>query len=471
MLDLTSYGDAARPLRFFEEFSKIPHGSGNTAKIADYLEGFAKERGLFCVRDGANNVIIRKNATRGYENEPAIIFQGHIDMVAEKTPASKKDMARDGLELYVDGDFLRAKETTLGGDDGVAIAYALAVLDADDIEHPEFEAVFTSDEETGLDGANALDCSLLHGSALINVDSDDEGVFTVGCAGGLRLDAQLPVKREPFGQYCYELELGGLLGGHSGVEINKGRLNAIKLLGEAVSTLGDVRLVSMDGGNMDNAIPRHATALLMANAPLSAERLTEFISARRAAEPEIFVRLEEARTALLPLDADSERRFLHGLAAVPFGVIAMSRDIPELVETSMNLGILKTEGDAMKLSYSLRSSVEAEKAKLKARVRAEWESLGARVTERGEYPAWEYRKDSPLRDVMCSVFRELYGRGPEIVTIHAGLECGIFASKMPKLDCVSLGPDNFDIHTTEERLSLSSFGRVWEYLKAVLKKL
>ncbi len=473
MLDFKKYGKAERALRFFEEFSKIPHGSGNTAAIADYLVEFAKARGLYVNRDAANNVIIRKPATPGYEGKPAVILQGHTDMVAECEPGSGIDMTHDPLELYIDGDFLRAKKTTLGADDGVAIAYALAILDSDEIEHPEFEAVFTSDEETGLDGANALDTSLLHGRLLINVDSDDEGVFTVGCAGGLRMDIKLPIRRELYGAHAYSLKLDGLQGGHSGVEINKGRLNAMKELNRVIMAIPGARIVSFSGGNMDNAIPRLAEAVIRTDAKIinTDEFIEGFLSNRRKAEPDISLTIDEIFDTALPLDDDCNVKLSTGIHLNYSGVVAMSSDIPGLVETSMNLGILRTEADHIRISYSLRSSKEIEKKKLKGRVRGIYEGLGATVSERGEYPAWEYKKESLLRDTMCRVYRDMYGRDAEVITIHAGLECGIFSSKIEGLDCVSMGPDNFDIHTTEEHLSLSSFERVYNYILEVLKNI
>lgn len=473
MLDFKKWQDAAPALRFFEEFSKIPHGSGNTKKIADYLENFAKERKLFCVRDGADNVVIRKAASPGYESRPTVIFQGHTDMVLDKKSDCPLDMKKDPIELYIDGDFLRARGTTLGGDDGVALAYALAVLDSDEIPHPEFEAVFTSDEEIGLIGASALDTSFLNGKTMINIDSDVEGVFTVGCAGGLRLDARLPVKRSPYGKYTYELSLDGCRGGHSGVEIDKGRLNAIKELNCALSLIDGARLVSVFGGNMDNAIPRSAVFVFKSDKKIgiSDSAFEAFIAERKRIEPDLFLELKELEKGDTPLDEASHNALTAAIEKTPFGVVAMSRDIPDLPETSINLGIIRSEDDCVNITYSIRSSSESEKDKLKAKVRTIWENSGAQLSERGEYPAWEYKKDSHLRDTLCEIYRQTYQKEAKVITIHAGLECGIFSNKIPGLDCVSLGPDNFDIHTTEERLSLSSFARIWDFLKTVLKNI
>ncbi len=371
MLDFKKYGDAEAPLRHFAEFSKIPHGSGNTALIADYLVRFANERGLFVYRDSADNVVIRKPAALGYENRPTVIFQGHTDMVAEKTADAKIDMENDGLRLYADGDFLRAEGTTLGGDDGVAIAYALAVLDSNDIPHPEFEAVFTSDEEIGLIGAAALDTSVLRGRTLINIDSDIEGIFTVGCAGGLRMDADLPVLREDYGKHSYMLTLSGFKGGHSGVEIDKGRLNAVLELIKLVSMIPTARISEICGGNMDNAIPRSAECKFAADidAAQIEALFPSFLAERRDTEPDIELSLTSSKLSLSPLSERSCRDFCNTAITLSSGVIEMSRDIPGLVETSKNLGILRTDEDRIKISYSLRSSVGEEKRKTKSAVR------------------------------------------------------------------------------------------------------
>ena len=471
MLDFSKYGMAERAFRFFSQLSEIPHGSSNTERIAEYLFNFAKERGLYAKRDGANNVIIRKCATRGYEDRPTVILQGHSDMVAEKTPDSKRDLLTEGLSLYIDGDFLRARETTLGGDDGIALAYALAILDSDDIEHPEIEAVFTSDEEIGLLGAAALDCSELRGKILINIDSDEEGIFTVGCAGGVRADITLPLKRETLSHPVYSIGISGLLGGHSGIEIDKGRANAIKLLGEALVRLGDAaRLVSMRGGNMDNAIPRDASAVICS--PLSEKEISELLSELReenlGAEPEMCVGVVREEGLFSALTEESHKALVSIIAENPSGVIAMSRDIPGLVETSLNLGIVRVSRERAEITYSFRSSLEAAKDALVSSVRAVAKRYGADFETRGAYPAWEYRQSSHLRDTMCRVYREMYGKDAKVITIHAGLECGIFSNKIEGLDCVSIGPDNFDIHTTEEHLSLSSSARVFDFLLKLL---
>lgn len=476
MLSFSDYPTAERAFRFFEEISKIPHVSFHTDKLADYLEAFARERGLFCVRDKANNVLIRKGASAGYESHPTVVFQGHIDMVPEHLPEKKIDMETEPITLVRDGDFLRADGTTLGGDDGVAVAYALAVLDDDSLAHPEFEALFTSEEEVGLLGATALDPTPIRGRVMINIDSDDEGVFTVGCAGGARVDLSLGACKESATGAAFRVKIGGLAGGHSGAEIDKGRENAILLLAHilaAVRARGSVRIASALGGNADNAIPRNAECVFFAEGvdleeidAICKESLTNI----REKEPGATIKAEKVSDIKDAYSSSDTDRFLSLLSRVPNGVQAMSRAIAGLVETSLNLGVLDTE-NGFHITHSVRSSKEEEKDALIVTLRRLATDVGGTASVRGEYPAWEYREDSPLRDLLCRLFREMYGKEAKVLVIHAGLECGILSSKLPGLDCVSLGPDNFDIHTTEEHLSIPSFVRVYEYLLRVLAAL
>nr|MBQ8890751.1 aminoacyl-histidine dipeptidase [Clostridia bacterium] len=495
MLNIPEHPDCEAIFRHFESFSKIPHGSGNTAAIANFFVEFARDRGLEYYRDEADNVVIRKPATKGYEDRPAIIFQGHLDMVAEKKTGAPIDMEKEGLTLYRDGDYIRAKDTTLGGDDGVALAYAMAVLDSEDIPHPDFEAVFTSDEEIGLLGAVALAPEAVKGRLLINIDSDAEGIFTVGCAGGMRSDISLPVRYESAESgTAYKVRLHGFKGGHSGVEIDKGRANATKVLAEILNVIPDIRIASISGGNADNAIPRECEAIVLADSDFP-ERLRDVFAMRldmaavltnlpavdteaseskpqslRKTEHDATLDTERAASPESTLDRESTEKLLSLLVLLPSGVIAMSKELEGLVETSLNLGILRLDSEAH-ISFSVRSSKGEEKRRLGDLLSALAQSFGAGYAERGDYPAWEYRPASHLREVMKSVYENMYGKSPEIVTIHAGLECGIFTEKLPDVDCVSIGPDNLDIHTTEERLSIPSFVRVWKYLLEVLKNI
>ena len=474
MIDFSDHKNAEAVFGYFLEISKIPHGSGNTSHIANYLESFASDRGLEYFRDGANNVVIKKPATAGLESRPTVILQGHTDMVAEKLPTSDKNMETEGLEVYRDGDFLRAVGTTLGGDDGVAVAYALALLDSTDIPHPAIEALFTSDEEIGLIGAGALDTSMLDGKIMINIDSDDEGIFTVGCAGGVRNDVALPVSSAPSGDKKYKLTVSGLLGGHSGVEIDRGRANAIKLLATTVCDMENVRIASICGGNADNAIPRECTAYFT-----TSDDAESWVNLARAAcakaysetDPDVAFTLEETDFDFEPLDKDSTDKLLSIINDTPSGVIAMSREIEGLPESSQNIGIVKIENGVFRMTVSVRSAKSAKKAELAASIKSTAEKYGADYSSRGDYPAWEYKPDSRLRDVACKVFSDMYGKDASVITIHAGLECGIFSDKIEGLDCLSLGPDNYDIHTTEEHLSISSTARVWEFLLNVLKEI
>jgi dipeptidase D len=470
MLNFSDYPEVVEVFRFFEEISKIPHGSGHTDEIADYLVDFAKKRGLIYIRDEANNVIIKKAATKGFEARPTVILQGHTDMVAEKSADSPINMLTDGLELYRDGDFLRARGTTLGGDDGVAVAYALALLDSDDIAHPAIEAVFTSDEEIGLIGAGALNGEHIDGRIMINIDSDAEGIFTVGCAGGARIDITLPMKLSDTGATGYAITVDGLKGGHSGVEINKGRHNAVKILADILIGCKGARIFSLVGGNADNVIPRRAESFICCNKDELDRSIDSALKKYRSIEPDLNVTVSEATSEKI-YDLESSKALISLINSEPSGVISMSEDIKGLVETSLNLGIAKSNDTSASISFSVRSSKGTEKENLLTRVRKIAEEHGATHKTHGEYPGWEYKKDSRLRDVMCQVYEREYGVAAEVITIHAGLECGIFSDKLVGLDCVSIGPNNFDIHTVEERLSISSTARVWDFLKKVLKEI
>lgn len=474
MINIPEYPEVKSVFYFFEEISKIPHGSSNTKPIADYLVRFAAERGLEFYRDEADNVIIKKGATAGYESRPAVIIQGHTDMVAEKAPDCDKNMETEGLDLYRDGDFLRARGTTLGGDDGIAVAYALAILDASDIPHPPIEALFTSDEEIGLLGAAALDTSRLDGKIMINVDSDEEGIFTVGCAGGGRIDIKIPIEREACDGKRYTLKVGGLAGGHSGIEIGRGRENAIKIGAELLSKVFGARLITLTSGNMDNAIPREFAAEFSAidfDENRFSEVADEVLAKYKKNEPSVYAVVEASESKDTPLTEDSSKKILSAISKTPSGVIKMSEDIEGLVESSQNLGIARLLSDSFDFTVSVRSAVGESKRGLIENMRSIAKEFGASISVRGEYPAWEYKKDSPLRDICCRVYRESYGKEPEVITIHAGLECGIFSDKIDGLDCISIGPDNHDIHTTEEHLSISSSARVFDFIKKVLKEI
>ncbi len=464
--------------RFFEEMCAIPHGSGNTKAVSDWCVAFAKERGLEYHQDSLNNVIIIKKATPGYEQAGAVILQGHLDMVCEKTADCTKDMTREGLDLAVDGDSVYAKGTTLGGDDGIAVAMALAILDDDSIPHPRLEVVFTVDEEIGMLGAVDIDVAPLQGKTLINLDSEDEGIFTVSCAGGNMTCCRLPVQRVPFAGTALTIRVDGLQGGHSGSEIHKGRANANMVLGRALRTAGkaaEMRLVCADGGLKDNAIPPMAEAkIVTADAAAAQQALAALDAALKAeyrvTDPGIRLTVEPCQADLEPMDADSTKRAVCLLSCVPNGVQVMSADIAGLVQTSLNMGILKTAEDALTASFCIRSSVDSEKQMLKDRLACLTEQLGGTASFSGDYPGWAYLENSPLRDRMIEVYREQYGSDPRVEAIHAGVECGMFAGKIPGLDAVSMGPNLREIHTPRERMSIASVQRVWKFLLEVLRR-
>ena len=459
-------------LDFFKAIAAIPHGSGNTKAISDYCVRFAKARGLRYLQDESNNVIIWKDATNG--SDETVILQGHLDMVCVQRDGRNIDFLRDGLDLREDGDFLFAEGTTLGGDDGIAVAYALAILDSDTLQHPNLEVVFTVDEEIGMLGAAALDLSPLRGKMLINVDSEDEGTLLTSCAGGVRADLtwHAAAEKTAAGE-TLRVTLDGLPGGHSGTEIDKQHENAVLVLAKLLQRAGVKRLVSIDGGSADNAIPTFCTAVVENEDGLSDKLATLFNNAKAAfAESEQTVTLTTADADAAPAfsEADTEK-LLALLCGMPNGVIAMSEHVPGLVQTSLNLGMLETKENCVLTGHALRSSVQAEKELLLAALTAHAASFGAAVSTFGDYPAWEFKPESSLRDTILRCYEAQYGKPMAITAIHAGLECGIFCGKKPGLDCVSMGPYIFDIHTYDERLSLSSAERTYQLLCSVLAAL
>lgn len=468
--------------QYFEDLTQIPRGSGNEAAAAQYCMDFARAHGLSAYRDEADNVIIVKEASKGYENAPSVILQGHLDMVCEKEADCPIDFKTDSLDVAVDGDFVYAKGTTLGGDDGIAVAMALAVLDDDSLSHPRLECLFTTGEEVGLLGAAALDASRLKGRRLINIDSEKEGIFTVSCAGGMRSECTLPVEYQETEGVRYQIIVDGLLGGHSGAEIHKEHGNSNVLMGRLLYDLTDAaeyRIGELSGGLMDNAIPRSTQAVIYVKPEETAlveERLFALDAVYKkefaSSDPGVSVRFEKGEPSReKALTPKSAALLLYLLHMVPNGVQRFSTDIEGLVQTSLNLGILKLDEEEAHVIFSVRSSMESEKAELGSRLCHCVEFLGGTYSETGAYPGWEYRKESELRDTMVSVYENMYQKKPLVLAIHAGLECGLFSGKMEGLDCVSIGPNLHDIHTPQERLSISSTKRVYEFLLEVLKAL
>ncbi len=466
---------------FFEEITKIPHGSGNVGQISDYLVKFARDRGLFCIQDELKNIIIVKEAVPGYEDEPTVILQGHMDMVAVKKPDCDIDMAKEGLRIAVRGDEIYAEGTSLGGDDGIAVAYALALLDSDTIKHPRLEVIVTVDEEVGMDGARGIDLSMLTGNRMVNLDSEDEGIFLTSCAGGARVKGKLPLSEAQRQGVAVEVTVGGLLGGHSGGEIHKERGNSNCLMGRLLYRLAetfDIGISRLQGGLADNAIPRETKAVLVVEerdkeAILDVVKTVEgeIRAELSSKDPGAFLAAGEGRPgSWLCTTAEDTAKAAAWLIALPNGVQAMSADMHGLVETSLNLGILSYEDGSLLADFSVRSSVESAKQALIDRLCAVIGLAGGSFSVSGDYPGWKYRKDSPLREKMTALYEKMYGKAPKVEAIHAGLECGILGSKIADLDCVSMGPDMKDIHTTEETLSISSTGRVWEFLVRLLEE-
>lgn len=464
---------------YFEEICAIPHGSRNTRQISDYLVNFAKAHELRYIQDEADNVILFAEGTCGMEDRPAVILQGHMDMVCEKDADCPIDMAAQGLDVTHDDRMVFARGTTLGADNGIAVALGLALLADKTIAHPPLEVVITSDEEIGLLGAAAIDLSELAGRRLINLDSEGEGIFTVSCAGGATAAITLPVERRAVYGPCVRLMVDGLQGGHSGTEIDKNRANANKIMGtflERIQKLMPLCLTTLAGGSKDNAIPRSCQATVVAmgihleRINTIAQELQEQVR-REYDEPEAVVQAFDV-DALggNALSTQSTSRIIGLLSGHPNGIQAMSQDIPGLVQTSLNLGIVKL-GDRFTATSSVRSSVNAEKEELLAQLSKLAAMFDGTYSQSGDYPAWEFKKDSPLRQTMVRVYTELFGKAPEVIALHAGLECGLFSEKIPELDSVSIGPQMYDVHTSRERLDIGSVERTWRFLLAVLKSL
>ena len=464
---------------YFEKICGIPHGSRNTKKISDFLVDFAKEQGIRYVQDSLNNILMFQEGTCGYEDHMPVILQGHMDMVCEKDEDCPINMEIDGLDITHDGSYVFAKGTTLGGDNGIAVAYIMALLADKSIPHPPLEVIITVDEEIGMDGAAGVDLSELKGRTLINMDSEEEGILTVSGAGGARGTIQLEVQRRVVYGPCVKLVVEGLQGGHSGVEIHKNRGNANKLMGELLSRVAKempICITGLSGGAKDNAIPRscQATLVVLGLHPEKINEITEQLQSEireKYDEPEALVHGENVDAmGGNALTAESTSKVIALLNASPNGVQSWSEDIPGLVQTSLNLGVVTLE-ESLTAIFAVRSSVNKEKRELLNKLEELSGFYGGAYSEMGDYPAWEYKKNSILRDTMVQTYRQMYGKEPQVLAIHAGLECGLLSEKLPGLDCVSIGPDMQDIHTSRERLDIASTRRTWEFLLEVLKAL
>lgn len=472
--------DYKKVFQYFSEISAVPRGSGHNTAISNYLVEYAEKKGLSHRQDEYENVVMIKEATPGYENAPALILQGHMDMVCEKTNDCTHDFGKEGIELFVEGDNIHADRTTLGGDDGIALAYILALFDDDTLQHPRLEAVITTDEETGMDGAIGLDVSDLKAKILLNIDSEEEGILLTSSAGGLTATCELPVKRMKENGLKVVIAISDLKGGHSGAEIHKNHVNATKLMARLLFELKeamDFHLAELSGGLKDNAIPRDSKAEIVIEED-EFERFSDIIGGLSRKYKNEYVTNEPDLTIGVMKGEEDEYRVLHPtsfekllfiLLNTPNGVQNMSSDIPGLVESSLNLGIFHMEQEKAVICFSVRSSVNSYKEFIAKQLRYICEFMGGEFFIRGQYPAWEYKKDSLLRDYLSRVYEEEYKKEPKLEAIHAGLECSFFAEKVPGIDMVSLGPDMWDIHTPKERLSISSTVRVYKYLEKVIE--
>ena len=476
-----------KPARVFEQFAKInqiPRPSKREEKMIEYLKEFGKSHGLETVVDETGNVLIRKPATPGHENRKTVILQSHMDMVCDKLVDIEFDFDKDAIQTYVDGEWLRAKGTTLGADDGIGCAIELAVLDSDDIEHGPIECVFTRDEETQLTGAIGMKSGFMNGDYLINLDSEDEGQFFVSCAGGRSTIATFSVEREeaPAGYFFMETSVKGLVGGHSGDDINKKRANAIKLLTRfiyAEMQKTDVRLVSFNSGKLHNAIPRDGKVVFAVPAADKEMVKADFNIFVANVEDEFHVTDTAMEFALTSTDAAAVitkavgDNIIFALQAVDNGVFAMCQDeaLDWLVETSSNVAAVKTTDNEVEVLSSQRSCVMSNLDNMCNTVAAAYRLAGAKVITTDGYPAWKMNPHSKLVDITAETYRKLFGKEPKVLGIHAGLECGLFSERYPNLDMVSFGPTLRYVHTPDERLLIPTVQMVWDHLLEILKNI
>ena len=467
--------------KYFEEISQIPRGSGNEKEISDYLRKFGEDLGLETIQDEALNIIIRKPATKGYENAPGVVLQGHMDMVCEKNKGTNHDFTKDPLQLRIDGDYIYATDTTLGADNGIAVAMGLAVLASNDIEHPALEVLVTVDEEAGMSGAMALDGNLVKGKYILNLDSEEEGHLLVSCAGGVTALSTMPVEftDADSSKVAYSLEIKGLLGGHSGMDIIKQRANSNKLLGRLLNLISiDFDLAKVEGGSKNNAIPRESDCVLMINPSdketfiSDVERITAtFKHEFSTSDPGLEVICNETTSPSKVLNCDSKSRVISMLNIIPNGIQTMSMDIENLVESSTNIGVLRTTDSAVTFECAVRSSVGSLKTDITNRMELLTKQLNGTLQLISDYPAWEYAKNSQLEKMCIDAYKNLTGNEPIIMALHAGLECGLLLEKMPHAEAISFGPNMYDVHTPNEHLSISSTENTWKFLLAVLKSM
>jgi dipeptidase D len=470
--------------RYFEEIAKIPRCSGHEKAISDYLVNFAKSKNLKVERDNALNVLIIKPAFPGYEGAPTTILQGHMDMVCDKNKSSQHDFVKDPIEFRIEEDMLYAKDTTLGADDGIAIAYALSILESNSIPHPPLRVLMTTGEEIGLRGVSALNPSFLKGDFLINLDCEKEGILFTSCAGGVRTRHYIPATWENIEEDCisYLINIKGLKGGHSGIDINKNRGNSNKIMGRFLSDLInkiDYHLVRINGGSKRNAIPRETESIVLIN-PSDKERLEEKVSIwnkilkneLKYSDPRFALKAEIIENSTTKvLKKDTINKLVNLLLVIPNGVQTMSSEFKGLVESSTNLGLVNTSEANILCESAIRSNVKSLKYYILKKLKTIASMLDINVESDLDYPEWEYQPDSKLREICKNVYKKMYQREPKIAAIHAGLECGFFKEKNENLDIISVGPDMYDVHSPNEHISISSIERNWEYLLRILKEI
>lgn len=472
-----------RVFHFFEEISKIPRASYNEKEISEYLVDFAKSRGLEYYTDEVFNVIIKKAGVLGFEDAPTIAIQGHTDMVCEKNKDVEHNFSKDPIKLIYDGDILKADKTTLGADNGIAVAMALALLDSDDIAHPPIEAIFTASEESGMEGVSFIDVTKINSKILLNIDSEDEGIFTVGCAGGVKVHMNLPIEKISTNSKftSYLLNVTGLFGGHSGVDVTKGRANSNKLLIRTIKGLNDkfeIELNKISGGSKDNAIPREAEAIISFDSSkfnevqeLIKNFENTFIDEHMETDANIKLNIVEIEKQEKAFSKNTLNKIILAIYLLPNGIQTMSTSLEGLPESSMNVGVIKCFEDEISIIASIRSAVASRKTEIMERVLLLIEQLEGKVEFKGDYPAWEYNPNSKLKEKCIEVYKKLTGEEPKIDIIHAGLECGILSKKIPDMDLISFGPNIYHPHSPNETVSISSVDRVWEFLLCLIKEL
>lgn len=469
-------------MKYFEILTRIPRGSGNEKQVSDYLLGFGKDLGLETIQDEVNNIIIKKPATKGYENGASVILQGHMDIVCAKEEGLDFDFEKDSIEIYVDGDYIKTKGTTLGGDNGIALAMAMAILDSDDIPHPELTALFTTAEETGMDGVIGLQAGLVKGDILINIDSEEEGTALASCAGGVNSILHVPVKWEELSlENAMNISIRGLRGGHSGMEINKNRANAIKLIARIMEDLDeqfDIKMLSITGGEKMNAIAKLSDCSFAYDMKDEAgivkvieDFASVFANEFQTADPDIKVTTEKTKASGKAMDSKAQKAVIAAIRLIHNGVNSMSNDIPGLVESSNNIGVLECSEDGITITNAIRSSVKSIKEEMIARNAIISNLVGANHSLIADYPEWQYKVDSKIRDIMSETYKDMFNEDLKIDAIHAGLECGLLKEKVGDIDMISIGPNMHDVHTPQERVSISSTERVYNFLLEVLKRI